>query len=82
MVAMNRDSVLSTEAAMKYFVLGALASGMLLYGMSMIYGGDVRFGAFVAQDWRLHLIDVSLVMQDMVDLLPVQLSAWKARSGR
>jgi NADH-quinone oxidoreductase subunit N len=38
MVAMNRDSVLSTEAAMKYFVLGALASGMLLYGMSMIYG--------------------------------------------
>jgi len=38
MVAMNRDSLASTEAAMKYFVLGALASGMLLYGMSMIYG--------------------------------------------
>ncbi|MBS1139448.1 MAG: dehydrogenase subunit [Proteobacteria bacterium] len=38
MVAMNRDSVSSTEAAMKYFVLGALASGLLLYGMSMIYG--------------------------------------------
>jgi NADH-quinone oxidoreductase subunit N len=38
MVAMNRESVMSTEAAMKYFVLGALASGMLLYGMSMIYG--------------------------------------------
>jgi NADH-quinone oxidoreductase subunit N len=38
MVAMNRDSVQSTEAAMKYFVLGALASGLLLYGMSMIYG--------------------------------------------
>ena len=38
MVAMNRDSIMSTEAAMKYFVLGALASGMLLYGMSMIYG--------------------------------------------
>jgi NADH-quinone oxidoreductase subunit N len=38
MVALNRDSVASTEAAMKYFVLGALASGMLLYGMSMIYG--------------------------------------------
>jgi NADH-quinone oxidoreductase subunit N len=38
MVAMNRDSVVSTEAAMKYFVLGALATGMLLYGMSMIYG--------------------------------------------
>jgi NADH-quinone oxidoreductase subunit N len=38
MVAMNRESAISTEAAMKYFVLGALASGMLLYGMSMIYG--------------------------------------------
>jgi len=38
LVALNRDSPLSSEAAMKYFVLGALASGMLLYGMSMIYG--------------------------------------------
>jgi len=38
MVAMNRECVTSTEAAMKYFVLGALASGLLLYGMSMIYG--------------------------------------------
>ena len=38
MVALARDSARSTEAAMKYFVLGALASGMLLYGMSMIYG--------------------------------------------
>ena len=38
MVALNRDSVSATEAAMKYFVLGALASGLLLYGMSMIYG--------------------------------------------
>src|SRR5205085_5979156 len=38
MVALNRDSSLSTEAAMKYFVLGALSSGLLLYGMSMIYG--------------------------------------------
>jgi NADH-quinone oxidoreductase subunit N len=38
MVALNRDSARSVEAAMKYFVLGALASGLLLYGMSMIYG--------------------------------------------
>ncbi|MGQ0547773.1 MAG: NADH-quinone oxidoreductase subunit NuoN [Betaproteobacteria bacterium] len=38
MVALNRDSAASTEAAMKYFVLGALSSGLLLYGMSMIYG--------------------------------------------
>jgi NADH-quinone oxidoreductase subunit N len=38
MVAMHRTSDNATEAAMKYFVLGALASGMMLYGMSMIYG--------------------------------------------
>lgn len=38
MVAFQRDSKQATEAAMKYFVLGALASGMLLYGMSMLYG--------------------------------------------
>ncbi|MDR3299351.1 MAG: NADH-quinone oxidoreductase subunit NuoN [Candidatus Accumulibacter sp.] len=38
LVAMNRNSVAATEAAMKYFVLGALASGLLLYGMSMLYG--------------------------------------------
>lgn len=38
LVAFNRDSSRGTEAAMKYFVLGSMASGMLLYGMSMIYG--------------------------------------------
>ncbi len=38
MVAMHRKSTAASEAAMKYFVLGAMASGMLLYGMSMIYG--------------------------------------------
>jgi NADH-quinone oxidoreductase subunit N len=37
-VALRRDHATSTEAAMKYFVLGALASGFLLYGLSMIYG--------------------------------------------
>ena len=38
LVALRRDHGLSTEAAMKYFVLGALASGFLLYGLSMMYG--------------------------------------------
>lgn len=38
LVALRRDHGRSTEAAMKYFVLGALASGFLLYGMSMVYG--------------------------------------------
>ncbi len=47
MVAFNRDSRLASEAAMKYFVLGAMASGMLLYGISMIYGatGYIEFQA-------------------------------------
>jgi NADH-quinone oxidoreductase subunit N len=38
LVALRRDDARATEAAMKYFVLGALASGFLLYGMSMLYG--------------------------------------------
>ena len=38
LVALRRDNAQATEAAMKYFVLGALASGFLLYGLSMIYG--------------------------------------------
>ena len=36
--AINRDNVRSTEAGLKYFVLGALSSGMLLYGISLVYG--------------------------------------------
>ena len=38
LVALRRDSPVAIEAAMKYFVLGAMASGFLLYGMSMLYG--------------------------------------------
>jgi NADH-quinone oxidoreductase subunit N len=38
MVAFDRDSGIAAESAMKYFLLGAIASGMLLYGMSLIYG--------------------------------------------
>jgi NADH-quinone oxidoreductase subunit N len=45
LAASNRDSLRSTEAGLKYFVLGALSSGMLLYGCSLIYGftGNVSF---------------------------------------
>lgn len=55
LVAFQRDSRTASEAAMKYFVLGALASGFLLYGMSMIYGAtgslqiDVVMQAVLAQ---------------------------------
>ncbi|MEO1533751.1 MAG: NADH-quinone oxidoreductase subunit N, partial [Pseudomonadota bacterium] len=48
--AFNRDSVRSTEAGLKYFVLGALSSGLLLYGMSLVYGytGTVDFDGIAA----------------------------------
>ena len=50
LAAINRDSVRSTEAGLKYFVLGALSSGMLLYGASMVYGftGQIDFTAISA----------------------------------
>src|SRR3569832_957906 len=38
LVALRRDNAVATEAAMKYFILGAMASGFLLYGLSMLYG--------------------------------------------
>jgi len=58
--ASNRDSVRSTEAGLKYFVLGALSSGMLLYGASLVYGftGTVSFEgiAKVAQGGGIGLV--------------------------
>jgi NADH-quinone oxidoreductase subunit N len=53
LVAFDRDSGISAESAMKYFVLGAIASGALLYGMSLIYGltGTLQLDAIAA---RLH----------------------------
>ncbi len=61
MVALQRDSIAATEAAMKYFVLGSLASGMLLYGMSMLYGvtGSLDIGevsAYIAQNRGHNLV--------------------------
>ncbi|MBA4211196.1 MAG: NADH-quinone oxidoreductase subunit N, partial [Parvibaculum sp.] len=48
--AFHRDNTRATEAGLKYFILGALASGMLLYGSSLIYGftGSVEFPAIAA----------------------------------
>ena len=48
--AINRDNLRSTEAGLKYFVLGALSSGMLLYGISLVYGftGNTGFDAIAA----------------------------------
>ena len=51
LAAINRDNLRSTEAGLKYFVLGALSSGMLLYGISLVYGytGTVGFEAIAAE---------------------------------
>lgn len=58
LVALDRDNAEATEAAMKYFVLGALASGMLLYGMSMIYGAT---GSLNISQIGAALIDPTLI---------------------
>ncbi len=54
LVALNRDAPLPSEAAIKYFVLGALASGMLLYGMSMVYGASGMGGTPTLDLAQLH----------------------------
>ena len=50
LASFNRDNLRSTEAGLKYFVLGALSSGMLLYGISLIYGftGSIEFSAIAS----------------------------------
>lgn len=63
MVAMKRESGFAAEAAMKYFIIGAMASGMLLYGISMIYGatGHLEFTA-VASAIANTAIDQQLIL--------------------
>ena len=70
MVAFDRNSPRSTEAAMKYFVLGALASGLLLYGMSMIYGatGSLEFSA-IAQAVYNQTANQTVLMFGLVFLV-------------
>ncbi|HRP64690.1 MAG TPA: NADH-quinone oxidoreductase subunit NuoN [Thauera sp.] len=70
MVAFDRDSPRSTEAAMKYFVLGALASGLLLYGMSMVYGatGSLEFSA-IAQSIYNQSANQTVLMFGLVFLV-------------
>jgi len=63
LAAFRRDSAKSTEAGLKYFVLGALASGLLLYGASLVYGyaGTTRFEGIAAAAAGEHL-PVGLLM--------------------
>ena len=69
LVAIDRDSPLASEAAMKYFVLGALASGMLLYGLSLVYGAtgtldlaQINAAATIVQQPMLLLTGVVFVV--------------------
>ncbi len=61
MVAMYKESGIASEAAMKYFVLGSLASGLLLYGISILYG--------VTGDIQIHA--VAQVLQSQQGIVPV-----------
>ena len=69
LVALNRDSPLSSEAAMKYFVLGALASGMLLYGMSMIYGATGSLDLAVIHAAAPHVAMHHLLLFGMIFMI-------------
>jgi NADH-quinone oxidoreductase subunit N len=62
LAAFNRDSLRSSEAGLKYFVLGALSSGMMLYGITLIYGftGSTEFAA-VAQGATAAGVSVGLI---------------------
>ncbi len=69
LVGMDRDNPRSSEAAMKYFVLGSLASGILLYGMSMVYGatgslqlGEIHAAAASTGDRTLLLFGVVFML--------------------
>ena len=70
LVALRRDHTQSTEAAMKYFILGALASGFLLYGMSMLYGASasldlgniIKYGMSATADRTILVFGVVFVV--------------------
>ena len=79
--ASNRENVRSTEAGLKYFVLGALSSGMLLYGASLIYGftGTINFtgiakatqsGGSIRADFRSGVSFRRVLLQDFCGSVP------------
>ena len=85
MIALRRDSADAAEAALKYFVLGALASGLLLYGISMVYGatGSLEFASVLANaydgqanTWLLKLSLVFIVVAVAFKLGAVPFHMW------
>jgi NADH-quinone oxidoreductase subunit N len=73
LVAYDRDSRRGSEAAMKYFVLGSMASGMLLYGMSMIYGatGTLDLGAIAEAVFKFGAAPFHMWVPDVYQGAPV-----------
>ena len=69
LVAMDRDNKVASEAAMKYFVLGALASGLLLYGMSMLYGATGSLDLATIHQAAASSADRSLLLFGLVFVL-------------
>ena len=69
LVALDRDSKRASEAAMKYFVLGALASGLLLYGMSMLYGATGSLDLAAIHQAAASSADRSLLLFGLVFVL-------------
>ncbi len=77
MAAWRRDDALSSEAGLKYFVLGAIASALLLYGASFVYGftGSVRFEAIAAAAREPHGVGLIFGLVLMICGLAFKMSA-------
>src|SRR5581483_5604256 len=77
LAAFNRDHLRSTEAGLKYFVLGALSSGMMLYGISLIYGftGGVQFAAIASATHGVHSLGVIFGIVFLISGLAFKVSA-------
>jgi NADH-quinone oxidoreductase subunit N len=77
MVAFDRDNGIAAEAAMKYFVLGAIASGMLLYGMSILYGitGTLGLDELAARLGTVHSVGAVLGLTFVVVAVAFKLGA-------
>lgn len=69
LVALNRDDGLSSEAAIKYIVLGSLASGLLLYGMSLVYGATGTLDLAGIHAAAPQVADTTLLLTGMVFLI-------------
>ncbi len=82
--AMRRDSVKSTEAGLKYFILGALSSGLLLYGASLVYGysGSTMFSGITAAVSDTPSVGLLIGLVFLLSGLAFKISAAPSTCGR